>query len=76
MDYLIGFPLRNIIGHSPALIPTSLFIMTIGTQSMDGDWECESQLGSGGFGIVHVWRNKRFHFILQSISLCSTHSRK
>ena len=30
-------------------------------QRMDGgDWECESQLGSGGFGIVHVWRNKRF----------------
>ena len=21
------------------------------------DWECLSQLGSGGFGIVHVWRS-------------------
>ena len=23
----------------------------------DADWECLSQLGSGGFGIVHVWRS-------------------
>ena len=22
------------------------------------DWECVSQLGSGGFGIVHVWRHR------------------
>ena len=22
------------------------------------EWECESQLGSGGFGIVHVWRHR------------------
>ena len=29
-------------------------------QRMEGDWECESQLGSGGFGIVHVWRNRRW----------------
>ena len=24
----------------------------------DPDWECGSQLGSGGFGIVHVWRHR------------------
>ena len=23
----------------------------------EDDWECLSQLGSGGFGIVHVWRS-------------------
>ena len=25
----------------------------------EDDWECLSQLGSGGFGIVHVWRSVR-----------------
>lgn len=24
----------------------------------DHEWECVSQLGSGGFGIVHVWRHR------------------
>ena len=26
-------------------------------ESKETDWECLSQLGSGGFGIVHVWRS-------------------
>merc|ERR1711892_1196201 len=26
---------------------------------MSSDWVCEAQLGSGGFGIVHVWRNMK-----------------
>ena len=30
----------------------------IGEDTEEG-WECLSQLGSGGFGIVHVWRNVR-----------------
>ena len=24
----------------------------------DTEWECVTQLGSGGFGIVHVWRHR------------------
>ena len=23
-----------------------------------GSWKCESQLGTGSFGIVHVWRDQ------------------
>ena len=29
---------------------------TIGT--IKGDWICDSKLGTGGFGIVHVWTNR------------------
>ena len=44
--------------QSPCVVTRAFSCFTeMAAASESLSWVCEAQLGSGGFGIVHVWRN-------------------